>query len=274
LSEDKNRYQGLGDCFCLTDPARADNPILFASDGFVSVTGYTRKDIIPRNCRFLQGAQTDHLATKRLKESIDRSEETVELLLNYTKTGEPFWNLLYVAPLFDEKGEVKFFLGGQINCSTTIHSCTDVLRVLSVRDDELEGAEEDKGRPESIRSLGSDNRVPTLGNGRLPGPGNQAKTRSGFFKSFRKYAPSFGKSTVPGGAVEGADAMLGVVASAGNKGVSVRTEAGMENELIKRVGRMNFRTQVEAFYTAYSKVSSPSQHPPSFNLNTYIISKF
>lgn len=76
--------------------SKADNPIVFASDGFVNVTGYDRSEVVPRNCRFLQGNYTDRNATRRLKASIEAREETVELLLNYRKNGEPFWNLLYV----------------------------------------------------------------------------------------------------------------------------------------------------------------------------------
>ena len=76
--------------------SKADNPIVFASDGFIKVTGYTRQDIIPRNCRFLQGKYTDQSAAHRLRQAIDANQESVELLLNYRKTGEPFWNLLYV----------------------------------------------------------------------------------------------------------------------------------------------------------------------------------
>ncbi len=34
LAGDRGKYAGLGDCFVLTDPAKADNPILYASDGF------------------------------------------------------------------------------------------------------------------------------------------------------------------------------------------------------------------------------------------------
>ena len=79
--------------------SKADNPILYASDGFVSVTGYTRTEVVPRNCRFLQGNYTDRTVTKRLRASIEAREETVELLLNYKKSGEPFWNLLYVGKL-------------------------------------------------------------------------------------------------------------------------------------------------------------------------------
>lgn len=131
LGSNRGKYAGLGDCFVLTDPSKADNPIVFASDGFVKVTGHPRKEIIPRNCRFLQGQQTDRAAVHRIKTAIDKREECVELLLNHKKTGEPFWNLLYVTPLFSESGNLIFFLGGQINCSTTINSTSDVLRILA-----------------------------------------------------------------------------------------------------------------------------------------------
>ena len=135
LATDRSRYAGLGDCFVLTNPAKADNPIVYASDGFVKVTGYTRTDIIPRNCRFLQGRHTDRQSVKRIKIALDGRHESVELLLNYKKSGEPFWNLLYVTPLYDVTGNVVFFLGGQINCSTTIHGMSDILRILSTPQD-------------------------------------------------------------------------------------------------------------------------------------------
>ena len=135
LGNNRGKYAGLGDCFVLTDPAKADNPITFASDGFVEVAGYTRNEIIPRNCRFLQGRHTDKSSVKRLRIQIEKREESVELLLNHKKNGEPFWNLLYVTPLFDARGRVVFFLGGQINCSTTIHNQSDILKILAMSAD-------------------------------------------------------------------------------------------------------------------------------------------
>lgn len=78
----------------MTNPAIADNPIVYASDGFVKVTGYPRTDIIPRNRRFLQGRHTDRQSVKRIRMAIDTREESVELLLNYKKNGEPFWNFV------------------------------------------------------------------------------------------------------------------------------------------------------------------------------------
>lgn len=70
----------------------------------------------------------------RLKSAIDNGQETVQLLLNYRKDGTPFWNLLYVAPLYDEAGNIVFFLGGQIDCSTTIHGKPDVMKILELDD--------------------------------------------------------------------------------------------------------------------------------------------
>ena len=101
LGTDRTKYAGLGDCFVLTDPAKADNPIVYVSDGFCKVTGYSRNEIVPRNCRFLQSPHTDRAVIRRLKAAIGRREESVELLLNIRKDGEPFWNLLYTTPLFD-----------------------------------------------------------------------------------------------------------------------------------------------------------------------------
>ncbi len=198
----------------------ADNPIVYASDGFVEVTGYSRRDIVPRNCRFLQGPLTDRLSVKRLRHSINNAEETVELLLNYRKNGDPFWNLLYVSPLLDEDSNVAFFLGGQINCSTTIHSCTDILKILSLND---EGVSERVGELERDASY----RPPS---GRsIMKPASVKSSRSSFFKSLRRQ-----KGNMPQ--------------------VQVRAETGMEGELIDKIGKLDFRTQVEAFYTAYSKV--------------------
>lgn len=157
LGSDRGKYAGLGDCFVLTDPAKADNPIVYASDGFVNVTGYSRNEIIPRNCRFLQSRHTDRATVRRLRSAIDNREESVELLLNQKKNGEPFWNLLYMTPLFDQYGKLVFFLGGQINCSTTIHNASDVLRILAQSRDVDENATPRAASPEVIKQPRSRN---------------------------------------------------------------------------------------------------------------------
>lgn len=112
------------------------------------------------------------------------------------------------APLYDADGNVKFFIGGQINCSTTIRSNTDVLKILSMSDD----PEDDKESAKSVMDI--------------------KQKRSFFGFSRKENVPQLPQST---------------------KRVEVRGD-GMEQGLLKRIEKMNFRTQMEVFYTAYSKV--------------------
>lgn len=127
---------------------------MFASDGFVDVTGYARTDIVQRNCRFLQGTKTDRLSVQRLKSSINNASDSVELILNYRKDGTPFWNLLYVAPLRDEEGNVKLFLGGQVDLSMTADTDDDALKVLSCRSSsETDGSTEESTQAPKAKGI-------------------------------------------------------------------------------------------------------------------------
>jgi len=99
--------------FILTDPTLPDNPIVFASHGFLELTGYTREEVLGRNCRFLQGPGTDQQAVEILRKAIESGSETCVLLINYTADGTPFWNQLFIAPLRDTDDTIVNFIGVQ-----------------------------------------------------------------------------------------------------------------------------------------------------------------
>ncbi|KAK3688275.1 hypothetical protein B0T22DRAFT_406554 [Podospora appendiculata] len=127
----KSAYPGLGNSFCLTDPLEPDNPIVFASDGFVKLSGYQRHEVMRKNCRLMQGISTDVEVSRRLREAVAIGRETVELIVNHRKDGSPFWNLLFVCPL-QEHGSVRYCLGGQINVSDNMGTeFKDILRILN-----------------------------------------------------------------------------------------------------------------------------------------------
>jgi PAS domain S-box-containing protein len=106
---------GLSEVFCLSDPNQEDNPIIYASEEFYRYTGYGPDDVIGRNCRFLQGSKTKRESVARLKETIGKGEDICETLLNYRRDGRPFINLLMIAPLHDDKGNVKYHIGAQVD---------------------------------------------------------------------------------------------------------------------------------------------------------------
>nr|WP_231554285.1 PAS domain-containing protein [Halobellus rufus] len=89
---------------CITDPRLEDNPIIYVNDKFTSLTGYDEKEALGRNCRFLQGEQTQDEQVSKLREAIDNGEATTVELRNYRADGSEFWNRVRIAPLFDDEG--------------------------------------------------------------------------------------------------------------------------------------------------------------------------
>nr|AML76577.1 putative LOV domain-containing protein [Melia azedarach] len=103
--------------FVITDPRLPDNPIIFASDSFLELTEYSREEILGRNCRFLQGPETDPATVRKIREAIDNQTEVTVQLINYSKSGKKFWNLFHLQPMRDQKGEVQYFIGVQLDGS-------------------------------------------------------------------------------------------------------------------------------------------------------------
>ena len=106
----------------ITDPALDDNPIVFCNVAFQELTGYTRDEIIGRNCRFLQGPETDRAAVIRVREAIATGHDIDVDLLNYRKDGTTLWNALYMSPVRDNNGAIRFFFASQLDVSDRIEA--------------------------------------------------------------------------------------------------------------------------------------------------------
>ena len=76
--------------------------------------------MIGRNCRFLQGPKTANASVQRLVDALGEGQEICETILNYRRDGSPFMNLLMIAPLYDNKGAVRYFIGAQIDVNGLI----------------------------------------------------------------------------------------------------------------------------------------------------------
>lgn len=143
--------EGLAEVFCLSDPSRPDNPIVFASEEFHRTTQYGMGYAIGRNCRFLQGPRTSVHSVRRLAQAVSASKEHCEIFLNYRRDGSPFMNLLMIAPLCDSRGKIRYFIGAQVDVSGLVHDCTGLesLQTLISRQNgeastEIPGAEDEK----------------------------------------------------------------------------------------------------------------------------------
>nr|AML77901.1 putative LOV domain-containing protein [Platanthera clavellata] len=101
--------------FVLTDPHLFDMPIVYASDAFLSLTGYGRDEVLGRNCRFLGGPRTEVDALKQINESILAEKACTVRILNYRKDGTSFWNLLHISPVRNSTGKIAFYVGVQVD---------------------------------------------------------------------------------------------------------------------------------------------------------------
>lgn len=78
----RDASDGLAEVFCLTDPSRPDNPIVFASDEFNRTTQYGLGYVLGRNCRFLQGPGTNPHSVRRLRDAVKAGKQHQEVFLN------------------------------------------------------------------------------------------------------------------------------------------------------------------------------------------------
>jgi PAS domain S-box-containing protein len=99
----------------ITDPNRPDNPMIYVNDAFERLTGYPKERTVGRNCRFLQGEETDPEATDTMREAVNTGEPTSVELVNYRENGEQFWNQVTIAPVRNADGETTHFVGFQMD---------------------------------------------------------------------------------------------------------------------------------------------------------------
>lgn len=126
--------EGLAETFCLSDPSRRDNPIVFASDEFARTTQYGMTYAIGRNCRFLQGPRTAPASVRRLALACAAGRQLTEVFVNYRRDGSPFINLLMIAPLMDSRGNLRYYLGAQVDVSGLLKACSDLPALETLAD--------------------------------------------------------------------------------------------------------------------------------------------
>ncbi|MFQ3787863.1 EAL domain-containing protein [Halomonas sp. A29] len=95
----------------ITDAIENDFPITYVNEAFLALTGYREEELLGRNCRLLQGKDTDPEKVAWLRRRLAEQRDCHVTLRNYRKDGSAFWNALYVAPVPDGEGRVTHFVG-------------------------------------------------------------------------------------------------------------------------------------------------------------------
>lgn len=111
----------------ITDPNLPDMPIVYVNPAFERMTGYALEEVLGHNCRFLQGTDRDQPNLEELRAAIREGRECRAVLKNYRKDGTPFWNELYISPVYGEDERLASFIGVQ-NDITERYRAEEALR--------------------------------------------------------------------------------------------------------------------------------------------------
>ena len=101
----------------IADAQPDDQPLLYVNEAFEELTGYPSDEVLGRNCRFLQGEESEPEPVRTMREAIHDEEPVSVELLNYRQDGTEFWNRVDIAPIRDDTGDVSHFVGFQTDIS-------------------------------------------------------------------------------------------------------------------------------------------------------------
>jgi PAS domain S-box-containing protein len=106
--------------FTISDPRRADDPLVWVNPSFTRITGYSYEEAVGRNCRFLQGPATDPGTVDEIRAALREQRPITTTLLNHRKDGTAFWNQLSISPVFDGEGMLVSFVGVQTDVTERV----------------------------------------------------------------------------------------------------------------------------------------------------------
>ena len=97
----------------IADARLPGRPLIYVNEGFERLTGYTASDVLGRNCKFLQGAESDPDTIEDIRQALREDRDCTVEILNFRKDGSPFWNRLSITPVRDAEGTLTHYIGIQ-----------------------------------------------------------------------------------------------------------------------------------------------------------------
>ncbi|KAH7235904.1 hypothetical protein BKA59DRAFT_290044 [Fusarium tricinctum] len=103
------------------DMGRTDAPVIYVSESFSDLTGYSARESLGRNCRFLQSPPgqerqpnrkgSDKVASHRMHQAVLAGKEIQTPVTNYKKFGQAFNNLLTIIPVPVDNTGSRYCIG-------------------------------------------------------------------------------------------------------------------------------------------------------------------
>ena len=109
--------------------ASGDRELVYVNDAFVRITGYQAEEVLGRNCRFLQGPDTDGNKVALISGALETGRDATEVLLNFRKDGTAFWNEVSISAVRNAGGQITHFIGTQIDVTERVEREQELARL-------------------------------------------------------------------------------------------------------------------------------------------------
>jgi PAS domain S-box-containing protein len=129
--------QSMNNGVTICDANLPDCPLIYVNAAFELMTGYSASEVLGRNCRFLQGADTDQRGLTEIREAIRERRDVRVVLKNYRKDGTLFWNELTMSLVHDDEERLTHFVGVQTDVTSQIEASLQTEQERERKSDEL-----------------------------------------------------------------------------------------------------------------------------------------
>lgn len=165
----------------LSAPQFDDCPLVLVNEPFLKLTGYTRDEVIGRNCRFLQGPNTREAARRRLGDIVRHYREGLVQITNYRKDGTEFENLVFLRPIFSSLSTTPlYYLGSQFGETLTkLTPARDPLDHAEALDQRIELISDELQQTDQLAFAGEESCVASVWRELVGAGGSGSQNRNG-----------------------------------------------------------------------------------------------
>ena len=112
-----------------TDAKESNHPLIFANDSFLSLAGYSRKEVLGQSFDFLLARPTDPAALTQIEAAFAGSSESDFEICFRRKDGSTFWAAVFISPVRDKCGDIVQYFASFVDVTKHVQE-EDHLRFL------------------------------------------------------------------------------------------------------------------------------------------------
>jgi len=107
----------------------AKQEIVYVNPAFSVITGYSEEEVMGKTPHFLQGPETSQATRVMMREALAANKPVQVEILNYRKSGDPYWLDLSILPVRDDEAEVTHYVAIEVDITERKKAEHEIARI-------------------------------------------------------------------------------------------------------------------------------------------------